>query len=73
LINADGSRWTALLSEQNLVPAPLLESFQVPPFATAGVPTEAQFNDMLAWAKEKGLLDQDVRYADCVDSQYLPK
>jgi len=55
------------------VPAPLLENFQVPPFVTAGVPTEAQFNDMLAWAKEKGLLEQDVRYADCVDSQYLPK
>lgn len=73
LINADGSRWTGLLSEQNLVPAALLENFQVPAFATAGVPSEAQFNDMLAWAKEKGLLEQDVSYADCVDGQYLPK
>lgn len=73
LINADGSRWSNLLSEQNLVPAPLLESFQVPPFATAGVPTEEQFQDMLAWAREKGLLSQDVKYSDCVDGQYLPK
>ncbi len=73
LINADGSRWTALLSEQNLVPAPLLENFQVPPFAKAGVPTEAQFNDMLTWAREKGLLTQDVRYSDCVNDQFLPK
>lgn len=73
LINADGSRWTALLSEQNLVPAPLLENFQVPQFAKAGVPSEAQFNDMQAWAKEKDLLTQDVRYSDCVDGQFLPK
>jgi NitT/TauT family transport system substrate-binding protein len=73
LINADGSRWTDLLSEQNLVPAQLLENFVVPPFVTASVPSEAQFNDMLAWAQEKGLLDQDVRYTDCVDGQYLPK
>lgn len=73
LINADGSRWTGLLSEQNLVPAPLLENFQVPPFVTAGVPTEAQFNDMLTWAREKGLLTQDVRYSDCVNDQFLPK
>jgi NitT/TauT family transport system substrate-binding protein len=73
LINSDGTRWTALLSEQKLVPAPLLESFQVPPFATAGVPGEEQFQDMLAWAKEKGLLDRDVNYADCVDGQYLPE
>lgn len=73
LINADGSRWTDLLSEQNLVPAQLLENFSVPAFATAGIPSEEQFNDMLAWAKEKGLLEQDVRYADCVDGQYLPK
>lgn len=73
LINADGSRWTALLSEQNLVPAPLLKDFQVPPFATAGVPSEEQFTDMLNWAKEKGLLAQDVKYSDCVDGQFLPK
>ncbi len=73
LINADGGRWTNLLSEQNLVPAPLLDNFQVPPFATAGVPSEAQFKDMLAWAREKGLLTQDVRYSDCVNGQYLPK
>jgi len=73
LINADGSRWSALLSEQNLVPAALLENFQVPTFATAGVPSEAQFNDMLSWAKEKGLLNQNISYADCVDGQYLPK
>jgi NitT/TauT family transport system substrate-binding protein len=73
LINSDGSRWSALLSEQNLVPAALLESFQVPPFATAGVPSEAQFNDMLSWAKEKGLLSKDVSYADCVTGQFLPK
>lgn len=73
LINADGSRWSALLSEQNLVPAPLLESFQVPPFATAGVPSEAQFTDMLSWAKEKGLLTKDVSYTDCVTGQFLPK
>lgn len=73
LINADGSRWNALLSEQNLVPGPLLETFQVPPFAKAGVPSEDQFNDMLAWAMEKGLLKVDVSYSDCVDGQYLPK
>lgn len=73
LINADGSRWNSLLSEQNLVPAPLLENFQVPPFAKAGVPSEAQFNDMLTWAKDKGLLNKDVAYSDCVDGQFLPK
>ncbi|GAP15579.1 ABC-type nitrate/sulfonate/bicarbonate transport system, periplasmic component [Longilinea arvoryzae] len=73
LINADGSRWTSLLSDQNLVPAPLLESFKVPQFATAGVPTKDQFQDMLSWAREKGLLTQDVSYSDCVDGQYLPK
>jgi len=28
---------------------------------------------MLTWAREKGLLTQDVRYSDCVNDQFLPK
>jgi NitT/TauT family transport system substrate-binding protein len=72
MINADPTRWDALLAEQNLVPAPLQGTFQLPKFATAGVPNQAQWDDVLAWAKEKGLLSQDLSYAETVTGAYLP-
>ncbi len=72
LINQNPTQYNLLLSEQNIVPPPLLESFIVPKFVTAGVPSEAQWNDMLEWAKEKGLLFQDVSYKESVTSEFLP-
>jgi NitT/TauT family transport system substrate-binding protein len=72
LVNADPAKYKNLLSEQNLVPAPLLESYQAPVFPTAGVPTEAEWQDALNWLKEKGMLDVDVSYADSVNATLLP-
>lgn len=72
LLNADPTKYNNVLSEQKLVPAPLIGKFQVPPFPTAGVPTEAEWADALAWAKEKGMLTVDVSYADSVNASLLP-
>lgn len=73
LINTGPDQWGSLLAEQQLVPPPILETFQLPQFATAGVPSEEQWNDVLAWAKEKGLLEEDVAYSGSVTSQFLPR
>lgn len=72
IINADPAKWTNLLSEQKLVPEPLLESYKVPPFPQASVPSEAQWQDALAWAKEKGLVSRDVPYSDSINPSFLP-
>lgn len=72
LINLDSSKYTSLLSDKGLVPPPLLGTFQVPPFPDQDVPTEAEWNDALAWAKEKGMLTVDVSYADSVNATLLP-
>jgi NitT/TauT family transport system substrate-binding protein len=72
LLNADPSKYKNVLSEQNLVPPPLLETYQTPPFPSAGVPTEAEWNDALNWLKEKGILTVDVSYADSVNPALLP-
>lgn len=71
-INADAAQYGPLLVEQKVIPESLVGKFVVPTFVTAGVPTEAQWADMLAWAKEKGLLAADVSYADSVTDQFLP-
>ena len=72
LINADPTQYTNILSEAKIVPPPLLEAYKVPPFPTAGVPTEAEWEDALSWAQEKGMLDVDVSYADSVKDTLLP-
>jgi NitT/TauT family transport system substrate-binding protein len=72
LINTDPARYGDLLVEQKVVPPQLAGKFKVPPFVTAGVPSETQWNDMLAWAKEKKLLAQDVSYSASVTDSFLP-
>ena len=72
LINLDPKKYTNVLSEQKLVPPPLLETYEVPPFPDQAVPTEAEWMDALAWAKEKGMLTTDVSYADSVNGSLLP-
>lgn len=72
LLNADPKKYSNVLAEQKLVPQPLMESYSVPTYPAAGVPTEAEWNDALAWAKEKGMLSVDVSYADSVNATLLP-
>jgi len=51
---------------------PLQGSFELPPFVTASVPTEAQWDDALAWALDAGLIEHRPAYIDSVDDSYLP-
>ena len=71
-INADPKNYASVLTDQKLVPAPILEAYKINPYPTAGIPTEAQWNDVVQWAKVKGLLDNDVSYKDSVTEKYLP-
>jgi NitT/TauT family transport system substrate-binding protein len=73
LINAEPGKWSNLLTEQKLVPAPLVGSFEVPKFVGSTVPDETQWNDVMAWMKEKGLISADVSYPDSVTEGYLPR
>jgi NitT/TauT family transport system substrate-binding protein len=71
-INTDKSAWDSLLSENNLIPPPLLGSYELPDYPTAGVPSENQFMDALAWVQEAGMVTSDIAYKSSVDSSYLP-
>jgi NitT/TauT family transport system substrate-binding protein len=73
LINKDPGAWKDLLVEQKLVPEPIIDTFQVSPFATASVPTLEQWEDALAWTQEKGLIKGDVSYESSVNASFLPK
>jgi NitT/TauT family transport system substrate-binding protein len=72
LINADPEKYKQVLVDRKLLPQPIVESFKVPLFVTAGVPTKAQFDDALAWTKEKGYVTSDIAYEDSVTAAFLP-
>lgn len=71
-INANPEKYSTLLVEKELVPPPLVGSFDVPVYPTSGVPTRAQWEDALNWTFEKGLNESDVSYQDSVTEKYLP-
>ncbi len=72
-INADPAKYEQVLIDNSILPPPLHDNFEVPQFVTAGVPSQAQFDDVLAWAQEKGMLTSDVPYQRCVNDDFLPK
>ncbi|PWH17158.1 MAG: metal ABC transporter substrate-binding protein [Anaerolineae bacterium] len=71
-INSEPSRFSALLAEKKMVPQPLIGSYTVPKFPLKGVSSLDEWNDVLAWAKGKGLLSTDVSYQDSVTPAFLP-
>jgi NitT/TauT family transport system substrate-binding protein len=71
-INADPSQWDELLTEQKLVPAPLIGGYKIPTFPTGSVPSEAQWDDVVAWGLDKGLISHNISYDDSVTIDYLP-
>ena len=71
-INADKTKWDELLKTNNLLSEQLIGSYTLPDYPTAGVPTEAQFADVNAWAKENGLITADLAYSESVNATFLP-
>lgn len=72
LINAEPGRFSTLLAEKKIVPQPLIGTYAVPQFPLKGVSSEDEWNDVLAWAKAKGLLQTDVSYRESVNPAFLP-
>ncbi len=71
-INANPDQWEDILVENNLVPAPLQGTYQVPPYPTASNISETQWQDVLDWAQAGGLVNADLAYSESVNSSLLP-
>jgi NitT/TauT family transport system substrate-binding protein len=71
-INEDPTKYESILLESNILPAPLEGKFKIPPFVTASVPSESQFEDVRQWAMDKGMLSESVSYEVCVNDTFLP-
>ena len=72
-VNAAPEKWDTVLTEKQLIPAPLAGKYTLPTFPAASVPSEAQFKDVQDWMKGKGLISAEVAYTKLADASYLPK
>ena len=72
MINANPQKYSNILAEQKIVPQPLIGKYVIPKFPLKGVPSEAEWNDVLTWAKTKNILSTDISYNDSVNATYLP-
>lgn len=52
-------------------PVEIKDSFKLPQYAKAALPSEAIFNDVVKWLKDKNLIKGSYQYTDLVDDQVL--
>jgi NitT/TauT family transport system substrate-binding protein len=71
-INKQPEAWRSMLGEYKMVPDAVLSTYPMPSFPTASVPSEAQWKDVIDWAKSRGLINTDLEYGKSVTGQYLP-
>jgi NitT/TauT family transport system substrate-binding protein len=72
-INQNPDQYNDLLVQQKILPQPLAANFHTPKFVTAGVPTAAQYTDMLSWARQANLISTEPAYDQTVNASFLPK
>lgn len=65
-LNSNPDQFSDLLIEQGRVPESIQGSYQMPPFPEGEVPSQTEWQDVVDWLLEKGLIDQSVAYEDSV-------
>jgi NitT/TauT family transport system substrate-binding protein len=71
-LNENPDAYKALLIEKGRVPESIQGTYQMPPFPEASVPTAEQLADVVTWALEQGLIEEEIPYERMVDDSYLP-
>jgi NitT/TauT family transport system substrate-binding protein len=72
-INKDPEKWRSLLGDYKMVPAAIQATYPIPVFPSASVPSEAQWKDVVDWAKSRKMVENDISYTDSITSQFLAK
>lgn len=70
-LNEDPNAYRSVLIENTRVPPNVQDSYNIPPFPSGEITTEAEWNDVVDWALDKGLLDEPVPYDRAVDRSFV--
>ncbi len=70
-LNANPEKYRALLGKYNVVSETLLPTYPMPKFPAGSLPSQKQFEDVVAFALERKLLEKPVNFADSVNGSFL--
>ena len=71
LETAPVSEYADILVDVAGFPADVKDSLTLPSYTSAMLPSEADFVGVIAWLKEKGLIQQVYQYGDLVDKSFV--
>lgn len=70
-LNQDPNAYRDVLIENTRVPESIQGTYNVPPFPKGEITSEAEWNDVVEWAQEKGLVEQPIPYDRSVDTSFV--
>lgn len=71
-INQDPDSHRALLLQKIRVPKNIQAIYRIPPYPRHEIPTVSQWEDVMQWMVDKGLLEKPLSYEGSVTSVFLP-
>ncbi len=71
-LNAGYDRYRDVIIQKGEFPPSIRDTFSLPLFSVARVPTREETDDVVAWMVGKGLLVKAVSYSDIVDDRFVP-
>jgi NitT/TauT family transport system substrate-binding protein len=69
-INADPNAFRRVLIENTRVPPNVQDTYNIPPFPSGEITSQAEWQDVVEWALEKELLDEPVPYERAIDPTF---
>jgi len=69
-LNSNPEQFSDMLIEKARVPESIQGTYQMPPFPKGEVPSQAEWQDVVDWLLDKGLLDQPIDYEDSVTTDF---
>ena len=70
-LNSDPDSFRDIFLENVPTPESVKETYKIPPFPGPMVPTEEQWNDVLNWLNEKGLLQTRPVFEEAITPEFL--
>jgi len=71
LVNQNPEKYRDMLNKYKLLPGPVAATYKLPTFPPAIVPSQAQFDDVVDWEIQRGLLASKLNYTDSINSAFL--
>ncbi|TVQ25597.1 MAG: hypothetical protein EA383_07840 [Spirochaetaceae bacterium] len=71
-VNASPDSFRDVIVADGEFPPPVRDTMVIPVFEHARVPTEAEFDHLVDWMRNSGMISRRPAYRDIVDPRYLP-